>query len=388
MRKRMIAIAALALPTLIIIFFTMRMDGAVTKPAATENGKTVNAAEPRTLRFASGAPQLAYVRVEPVQESPEPVSDPIASRIAYNEDFTARVSSPIAGRVVRLGAEIGDKVRAGQTLLWLDAPDYGSAMADFRKSASDLKQKDRAYQRARELYDGEVLARKDLESAETDLAQSRAEYARSKARLENLGAPGESADVGNRFTLRAPITGVVVDRQANPGMEVRPDAASPLFVITDPTRLWVLIDLSEHELAKVHRGQPVLIETDAYPGLRVPSRIAVVGETLDPATRKAQARCLLANPDRRFKPEMFARVTLLADSGRQVIQIPNTALVTEGLNQYVFVEKSPGILEKRQVMLSRQGQDTSIVTDGLSAGARIATRGALLLNSEFAGGNR
>lgn len=378
---------ATALATGVVIHVLANKDAGNAKAAADANKTPASATDLRTLRFSQDAPQLAYVHIEQVDEVAEPVSDPLAGRITYDEDVTARVSSPIAGRVVRLQAKPGDSVKAGQPLLWLDSPDYGAAVADLQKADAGLRQKDQAYQRAKTLFEGQVLARKDLEATEADLAQARAEYARAKGRMKNLTlVDPHGAD--STFMLRAPISGMVVDRQVNPGTEVRPDAPNPLFVITDPAHLWVVVDLSERELGKVHRGQAVRVEADAYPGLFLETRIDAVGEVLDPATRKIQARCLLANPKFNLKPEMFARVTLLSDSNSKVIQIPNTALITEGLHHYVFVEKAPGELEKRPVTLSHQGQETSVVADGLTAGTRIATRGALLLNSELAGGEK
>lgn len=339
-------------------------------------------APPQVLRFSPGAPQLNYLRIQPVVEMPEPATDPLNGRIAYDENRTSRISSPVAGRVVKLDAQPGDAVKAGQPLLWLDSPDLGSALADLKKAQADLHLKQLAFERADSLYRGEVLARKDMESADADLKQSKAEFERARARMKNLAPSGFAAE---RYALRAPIGGVIADRQANPGAEVRPDNAAPLFVVTDPTHLWASIDVPERDLGKVHPGQPVSVEVDAYPGRRFQGRIANIGAALDPATRRVQVRCTLDNPDRLLKPEMYARITPLAGSARQALQVPNTALITEGLYSFVFVETSPGTLEKRRVALAAQGRDRSVVREGLKAGEKVVTTGALLLNSELTG---
>ncbi|MDP1704602.1 MAG: efflux RND transporter periplasmic adaptor subunit, partial [Sulfurimicrobium sp.] len=185
----------------------------------------------QVLRYSPGAPQLNYLRIQPVAEIPEPASEPLNGRIAYDENRTSRVSSPIAGRVVKLVAQPGDHVKAGQPLLWLDSPDLGSALADQRKADVDLHLKNLAYQRAKTLFEGEVLAKKDFESADADLKQSQAEASRAHARMKNLTS-GSTAGLDGRFALRAPITGIVAERQANPGAEIRPDNPAPLYVIT------------------------------------------------------------------------------------------------------------------------------------------------------------
>jgi len=335
----------------------------------------------RILRYPAGAPQLAYLRVEKAEASPVPSLEPLHGRIAYDDNVTARVSSPIAGRVVKIGAQAGDKVAAGQPLLWLDSPDYAQALADLHKAEADMRLKHLALGRARTLFENEVLARKDFEVAENDERQSAAEAERARARFHNLN-PGGAGKEG--FALRAPLAGIVTERQANPGSEVRPDAPAPLFVVTDPARLWTIVDLPEKDLGKVRAGQPVSVEVDAYPGERFPAKILAIGDVVDPATRRVVVRCQLPNDKRLLKPEMYARVTPSAE-GAPLPRVPNPALVTDGLHTYLFVETEPGVMEKRRVVLAFRGQDASYVKEGLAAGERVVAVGALLLNAELAG---
>ncbi len=337
--------------------------------------------EPGILRYAPDAPQLAALKIQAAEELPVPLAEPLNGRVAYDESFTARISSPIAGRIVALKLQPGDPVKAGETLLALDSPELAQAVADLRKAKSDETLKHLAFERARKLLAGEVLPRKDYESAAADLEQARAETQRAQLRLRNLVPSG---GLREDYVLRSPIGGVVSERIANPGMEVRPDLPDPLFVVTDPTRLWVMIDLPERNLSKVHPGHPVSVEVDAWPGERFAGTVEKVGETVDPATRRIQVRCSLPNPARKLKPEMYARVTLLSDSKQRALRVPNGALFTEGLYSFLFVEKSPGVFEKRRVSLRLQDRDYSYVADGLDPGERVVASGALLLNSELA----
>jgi cobalt-zinc-cadmium efflux system membrane fusion protein len=188
-----------------------------------------------------------------------------------------------------------------------------------------------------------------------------------------------------KFVLRAPIGGTISERQVNVGSEVRTDASNPLFVITDPKRLWALIDLPEIYLDKVKVGQQVSVEVDAYPGEIFTARVTVIAEALDPVTRRIQVRAEIDNSSGRLRPEMFARATPVADSRHNMPRIPNTALFTVGLHSFVFVELSPGVLQRRQVELGLQSHEYSYVKEGLHAGENVVTTGALLLNSELAG---
>lgn len=335
-----------------------------------------------TLHFDANAPQLAFIQIKPVEAFPEPLVEPLSARLAYDDNHTAKVFSPINGRVVKILAETGAQVKAGEGVLVLDAPDYALAAADSNKANADLTRKQEAYQRARLLYTAKGLARKDLESAEADWQQAVAEAARAKARLKNL-AHG-AGEVDGQYILRAPVDGVISERQVNAGSEVRPDAPNPLFVITDPTHLWANVDLPEQEIGKVEAGQSVIVQVDAYPSESFLGKVAVIGGAMDTFTRRIQVRCELENPQLRLKPEMYARVSPIADVHSSLPRIPNTALFTQGLYSYVFVELSPGVLQRRRVTLGLQGHD-SYVKEGLKAGERVVTSGALLLNAELSG---
>lgn len=334
------------------------------------------------LRFSTGAPQLSFLRIEPVEALPVPLLEPLHGKIAYDDDVTAKVFSSINGRVVKINVQSGQTVKAGQVLVWLDSPDYAQAVADLAKAAADQRMKSQALRRAKMLFEGEVLARKDYESTENDATQANAEWARARSRLKNLDP---SLALGNHvFALRSPIGGIVSERQVNAGTEVRADATTPLFVVTDPGLLWVQAELPEKDLDKVHPGQEVSVQVDAYADEHFSAKVQSVGDVLDPATRRVPVRCVIDNKERRLKPEMFARVTPAAE-GRKLPRIPNEALVTEGLYNYLFVEKQRGVLERRRVELAYRGKDVSYVSAGVVPGERVVTVGALLLNSELSG---
>jgi cobalt-zinc-cadmium efflux system membrane fusion protein len=339
--------------------------------------------EPGVVRFAAGAPQLSMLRIMPAEVFPLPVAEPVSGRITYDENVTARVSSSIAGRVVKIAAEIGDRVPRNAVLAQIDSPDLASAEADWRKAQADETRKKLAWDRSKDLYEHEVLARKDYESAQADYQQAVAETRRAVLRMKNLNASGVENGV---FNLRTPIAGIVADRQINPGLEVRPDLQNPLFVITDIQRLWVIADVPERSIGNIKPGQDVSIETDAYPDERFEARVDRVGIALDPGTRRVQVRCTVANPKAKLKPEMFVRIHFLADGSKKAVRLPNTALFVEGIHTHAYVEKSPGVFEKRRVTVALRDSTESYIDSGIAAGERVVTEGALLLNSEASGG--
>jgi|WetSurMetagenome_2_1015567.scaffolds.fasta_scaffold18853_3 membrane fusion protein, heavy metal efflux system len=346
------------------------------------------AAEKNTLQFPPNAAQLNRLKIEQVKEVPQPVLEPLSGRIAYDDNRTARITSPIEGKIVKLGAQVGDKVKVNQPLLWLDSPDYITAIADLHKAESDLRQKQLAFSRAKTLFEGQVLARKEFEIAQSNLDQAKVEVERTRLRLRTLNPSGKHdslSDVEN-FILRSSIHGVITERQATVGSEARSDNPNPLFIVTDPEHLWVILEVEEKNLYKIKLNQLVNIEVEAYPNELFPAKVISIGETLDPTTRRIQVRCSIENIQHRLKPEMFAKITPSTSDAIKVIQIPNTALLTEGLYNFVFVETQPHTFEKRRVALILQGREYSFVKEGLIATNKIVTNGVLLLNTELASG--
>ncbi|MCU6435483.1 efflux RND transporter periplasmic adaptor subunit [Undibacterium sp. Jales W-56] len=351
------------------------------KPESPANHKS----ELGKISYPANAPQLGAIKVAAIQEVNLPVSEAMNGKLVYDENVTARVSSPILGRVVSSKVEVGDVVEKNKSLVVLDSPDLATAETDLAKAKADEHRKKLAFERSKKLYEHEVIAAKDLESSEADYAQAAAEARRSSLRLRNLNAVGN--DNGN-FALKAPISGTITDKQINPGMEVRPDAPNPLFVISDISRLWVVIDVPERYMGGIKPGQKLGLEFDAYPEQIFEARVDRIGLALDPGTRRIQVRGRLSNNDLKLRPEMFARVNFFTDGDKKALQIPNAALITEGLYSYIFIEKRQGEFQKLKVNIIRKGRDASYAdiagnTD-LSKGQRIVTAGALLLNSEAA----
>ena len=341
---------------------------------------------PGIVSFAPNAPQLSSIVVRSVHLQAMPISSPQSGRIAYDENHTTRISSPIAGRVLALHAEVGDAVKIGQALAELDSPDLGTAEADWQKARADELRKQRAFERAKTLFDGQVLARKDFESAQADADQARSETRRAALRMRNLNAVGTQNGV---FRLKAGLTGIVAERQINPGQEVRPDTPAPLFVITALDTLWVLVDVPEQMAATLQAGQRATVESDAWPGIQFEARIDRVGILLDPGTRRIQVRCTLQNPQRKLKPEMFAKVSFLPDGAAvRAVALPNTSLFVEGRYSFVFVQTQPGTFEKRRVNVRRSGGDRSFIDTGLVDGEQVVTEGAFLLTTEVGGDAR
>lgn len=375
-----IAIAALVV-ALAVAGYSYRTSGSRASGSAPAPAPEVKAGS-EAIAFPQGAPQLSMLRSEPLSAVPIPLADTLAAKVAYDDDVTARLFAPVSGRIVALKAQAGDRVKEGTVLALIDAADFGTAHADLDKARADEERKRLAYERAKDLGPGEGIAAKDLEAARADFEASRAETARAQQRMRNLNPRGLPVN-GQQIGLVSPIPGTVSERNATPALEVAPGATSPIFVVTDLRKLWLLIDLPERLLPVVKPGAHVAIESDAFPGEQFPARIVQVGQTVDPNSRRVVARAQVDNASGKLLPEMFVRASILQDKG-QGTRVPNGAIVNRGVYTYVFVETAPGRFERRRVELALRGSDSSYVTTGLAAGDKVVTTGAILLDAELA----
>ena len=303
----------------------------------------------------------------------------VPGRVAWDETRTSRVFSPVAGRVVALKVRAGDVVRAGQVIALISSPDFGQAQAEVRKAQADFALAGKTQARARELYEAGVIALKELQAADADIERAQAERDRTLAREKLFGA---SREVDQQFRLTAPVGGMVVESNVNPGQEVRPDQAQPgtpaLFVISDPSRLWVAIDVPEN-LAEVFRpGMTVRVRTATWPDAAFEARIEHVAAFIDPSTHAVQVRATIDNHDRRLRAEMYVTAeTTIASS--TALRIPAAAALLIGDRYYAFVDESDGHYLRRALQVEEAGFGTLRVIKGLAPGEKVVSEGALLL---------
>ena len=191
------------------------------------------------LRFPEGNSQLALLITAPAIPA-EDIAVDLPAHLVWNEDRTQRIYAPLAGRVANIHADLGKSVRKGETLLTLNSPEFGAAQADASKAMADLRLAEKNFNRQKELFEAGIVARKDFDQAETDALRAKAEADRTVARINLYSAHGL---VNQQLNLSSDLAGVVVEKNVNPGQEIRPEQFGPgalaLFVVSDPSSLWL-----------------------------------------------------------------------------------------------------------------------------------------------------
>ena len=334
------------------------------------------------LRFPAGHPQLALLGTAPAVAA-QSVTIDLPARLVWNEERTQRIYPAFAGRVVQLNADVGESVKAGQVLATFASPDFGAAQADTAKAQADARLTERALARQHILFDAGIVSRKDLEQAEAEAARAQAEVARAQART-NLYGSGNL--VNQQLGLSSTVSGVVVERNLSAGLEVRPDQGGPgnpaLFVVSDPSSLWVQIDARESDVASLKPGTKIELVLPTFVGQTFDATIAATGDFIDPNSRTIKVRAVIDNRQRLLKAEMLGTARIVRQLAAGVL-VPASAIQLRGTEHWSYVQTEPGVFEPRRVRLGYEGLQEVLVTEGLKANEHVVKDNSLLLAREF-----
>ena len=312
----------------------------------------------------------------------------LAGRVAYAEDRFSKISSPLQGRVVEVRAKLGQHVKAGSVLLVVDTPDIATAYSDYVKEISELSLAKRNYELALDLYQVHAMPLRDLKQAENDYTREKAEFRQAKEKLltlrvplAELEKPLEQQNIMSRFDLKSPLTGTVVERNVTPGQLVGGDPSQVLFTVADLNALQVVADLYERDLGLVSVGQVAAATVESAPGVSFPAAVAAVGEIVDSATRTIKVRAWVNNEGHLLKPDMFARLNIPVGGDAPLIAVPNEAVVEADGRMFAYIEDKPAHYVKREVKVEKLGDKRMRVVEGLAAGERVVSKGAILMKA-------
>jgi len=322
-------------------------------------------------------PSAVYVRAEPAAPARPESSRTLVARVSFDERHVAKLGPPVPGRVDRVNVVTGDQVKAGTILLTLRAPDIASAQTQIAQARTARLLAERAAARAEVLVRDGAGREAELQQAQAALDQARNEENRAVASLSAIGGAQGSSE----YALRSPISGTVVERHVSVGTQVHADQDQPLVVVADISTVWVLADVYEQDLSRVHVGDAATIFVLAYPDRAFEGKITQLSEVVDPLTRASRARVELENQDLALRPGMFARVEVRAGALGSA-EVPTSALLARRDQFFVFVRNADGSYVEREVKIGEQrGQHTAILA-GVKAGDMVVTEGAILLDAK------
>jgi cobalt-zinc-cadmium efflux system membrane fusion protein len=312
----------------------------------------------------------------------------IQGRVVPRSGQSAAVVPLFPGRLV-VGAgfpRIGQRVRQGQVLAEvvqeLSATEVTTVeekridlQSQVKQSEIDVAQKTKDYERSKTLYDGGVIALKQLQQAETDLgiARSRREMAaQSLARYDALQSGGASSP--RRHALRAPIAGSITTVNAAPNQPV--DTSKPVFEIVNLDPVWVEAQVFEDLLPAVRRARSAEITTRAAPDLKLKGTLVSLTHQMDPTTKTEGVNFETPNPGGVLAVGMNVQVTIPSGTARHGVLVPSSAVLEQQGHTIVFVERQPNAFETREVELGHPQGDKAVILKGVARAEKVVVAGA------------
>jgi len=283
---------------------------------------------------------------------------------------TIRVTSLGSGRVVDLKVRLGDYVKKGQELLVISSPDLAGAMGDYHKASADEALAGKALERAQLLYSKGAFAQKDLEVAENADAKAKSDQQTAESRLRVLG--GDPAHPSTMIELRAPVAGTIVEQNVAGFEGIKSlDNTPNLFTIADLSNVWVVCDVYENDISDVHIGDPAEVHLNAFPNRVFKGSVSDVSRVLDPNTRSAKIRIVLANRDGAFRPGMFAVATFPSRQQKPHLVVPATAIMRLQDKDWIFRKETTNSFRRLQVQTSGLPGGLQQIQQGAKAGDEL-----------------
>ena len=342
---------------------------------------------PRTLRVDPELVKTERIKTEAVVKRGLADEVMVSAAVLTSVEGEARLGALVSGRIARVLVREGERVKKGQVLAWIDAPDAARMQGEFVRARVRVWRAEKQWERESALWKDQATSARALEDAEGELRAARAEEsaARSMLATSRIPAPSDGAKSGAaRIGVTSPIDGVVAARTAVVGDHVSPDDS--LFEIIDPARVLVRADVPEVMARRVEAGAAALVRPiGSNEGCRgvVKSKL----ERIDEAKRTMGVMIELQEGCPGMSAGGFADATLrLTPSGsQQVLVVPREALVDLDGVPMLFVERAPhgtGLFEVRIVRTGLSDGAHVVVEEGLREGERVATVGAFLLKGE------
>jgi len=320
------------------------------------------------IKISPDRVQKLGVRTELVHRHRLDRSVRAAGRVEVDERRVFAIAPKFEGWVEKLYVNsTGQPVAAGQPLFDVYSPELVSAQREYAVAISGVAA----------LKDAAPEAQASMKTlAESSLTRLR-NWDISEAELRALTA---GSDGRRTLTFRSPVNGIVLEKKALQGMRFMP--GEMLYQIADLSRVWVLADVFEQDLAMVRNGSRAEVSINAYPDRKFEGRVTFVYPTLSAPTRTVPVRIELANPGGLLKPAMFADVVIGAEPNGPKLAVPNSAVIDSGKRRVVLVQTGEGRFESREVKLGARGHEYVEVLDGVREGENVVVSANFLIDSE------
>jgi cobalt-zinc-cadmium efflux system membrane fusion protein len=306
----------------------------------------------------------------------------LPGEIRFDEDRTAHVVPRVAGVVESVSAHLGQQVKRGQVLAVISSATVSEQRSELRTAQQRLALARTTFEREKKLWEQKISPEQDVLQAQQVLREAEIAVANATQKLGAVGA-GISAGTLGRYELRAPLTGMVVEKHLALGESIKEDAN--VFTISDLSTVWAEMSIGAKDLPQVRVGEKVTVRSTAFDAA-VAGTVSYVGALIGEQTRTAKARVTLANPELTWRPGLLVNVEVLGAATSAPVTVSTQAIQSLDDKPVVFL-KVPGGFVPQPVRLGRADGKRVEILSGLRPGAQYAAAGSFVVKSEHGKGS-
>jgi len=341
---------------------------------------------PAGTYFTVPPDQLPHLRIASVRQATWSAEVRTTGTVDWDNDHTTQAITQVSGPIVRIVADTGTRVKAGDPLLYVASGDMTAAVSTYRKAKNRFDLAKRQIDRNKDLFDHKALSARDYEAAQADFNDAATDLQASLQTLKVFGvlqaditdAEQQNVPIRPEMVMRAPLSGTVVQKMVLPGQFIQAGTTAA-FVISNTSTVWVQGHVYDKDLASVHVGDKVDERNASFPE-PFHGVVSYIGDMLDPATRTTPVRIVTQNPGGLLKKDLFLDVVIHDKTSRDVLVVPTTAVLYDEQNfPFVYVQVEPGKFAQRLVKIGGQQGDDTQVLDGLKAGEPVVSQGSVFL---------
>ncbi len=308
--------------------------------------------------------------------------------VTFDQDNVVRVFPLVSGNVQKTTVSLGAYVQKGQDLALIRSGDISNYTNDYQADKSDLEVAQQQLKNVSAQYKAGFASETDFLTATNNVKKAQDELSKSSNVLRVYG--GSTSGTGEpSFSVKAPISGYIVEKNVNTGQDLRADNQNPLYTISSLQQIWVMANVYEQDIPEIKQGQPVDIQVLAYPSKTFKGIISNVSSVLDEQARVLKVRIVLSNKDGLLKPDMFATIHVhlpnaKAAAGGESLAVPQKAVVFDRDHYYVIVQTGENKYESHEVNVMKNTTRYAFVSGGnLKVGDIVVTDGSLLLYNDL-----
>jgi len=303
----------------------------------------------------------------------------LPGEIGFNEDRTAHVVPRVAGVVEAVSANIGQIVKKGAVLAVISSTSLSEQRSELLGAQKRLEFARTTYAREKKLWEEKISAQQDYLQAEQQLREADIAVQNARQKLAALGATTTGAGPLNRFEIRAPFDGAIVEKHVTLGETVKEDAN--IFVLSDLSTVWANVVVPAKDIEKVRVGLPALVTTTSS-DTKASGKVSYVGALIGEQTRSANARVIIQNPQLAWRPGLYVNVELVAEQTDVPVAVAASAVQSLNDKPVVFMRVADGFVAQPVSIGRSNGKEVEIVK-GLKPGTSYAAAGSFVIKAEF-----